>query len=183
MELNTRIQKALQWKLLLVQDNTKIIVLFAAAAASGAFRKTMELYKGCVAFLFQAIWEMKSWVIGADFVYTMLIVKIAILTACLKSSKWITQQKSQTAMPAWNTPHFSASMHCENWLQNFNFWKLYTSLFIGRYWSQKCVWIIFWHQKLRKIQNTHSDVFQCPKEKKLSSLSGQAILLLTHTLP
>lgn len=40
MELNTHMQKALQWKLLLVQDNTKIIILFAAAAAaSGALQK------------------------------------------------------------------------------------------------------------------------------------------------
>lgn len=130
----------------------------------------MELFKGCVAFLFQAIWEMKPWVTGADFVYAVFLVKIVIqfliFLYCLKSSEWITQQKSQAAMPTWNIPRFPASMHCENWLQTFCFGKLYTPLFIGWYRSQKRVWIIFWHKKLRKIQNTCSDVFQCPKEKK-----------------
>jgi len=43
---NTHIRKALQLVLLLVRDSKKIIVLCAAAAASGTFQKRIGVFKG-----------------------------------------------------------------------------------------------------------------------------------------
>lgn len=49
---NTCMQETLQLTLLLMQDSTRITVLFAAAAASGSFQKRIACFKGlcCIYF-------------------------------------------------------------------------------------------------------------------------------------